>query len=661
MRRVLLLALFLSLFASATYSQTPTPLPVTGNLTQILGQPQAYASVQFQLQNCASPITIPSYYGIVQTQLTLQANSSGLVNGNVWPVDKIDCNGTTGASMYQVTYIVQGVPQGTPQCYQPVSTMGTWNLSSLQPITCTSSPPNPQDAQYQNLVVTNSITLPPIASLALQTLTLTGAMTGTTAAFSGAITAQTVNGIYSVAAFSGSSADVKIAACLAAVPSGGTCDARSFGSGTQSLVNSGALSLPANVTLLCDPATNLNFTGTASSVFSWQTGDTIRGCTVSIPTSYSGTVFAYTGNSSVSNSVLENFTVNGVNNTAATAVGLVSTSSSNAVTAVNVRGGTIHGTQGILLSASGGGWVNGNHISGIWDDQGPYILQEIANGGDVFQNTLDNSQYEYSYLSRTPNMSASGAIYLHGDGTHACSNTVMTGISLWDMASGVPALTFGTGCIHNYFLGTSDGQIAETATSSIYPYVVNNYAWELGNGTLNFNTIYGQNVTARGSGAGYATVTTGDATHTGSVSWYEPSGTRASYCGFDTVGLGLTCTVESGGRFDIEGGLGLYVGGVQVIPPGVTGHVGTGNLVYSSVLSSIRAGTWTITSSTSASVTFSPAMGAAPASCAVNPSGSSATTGQPFATGLSTTGFTVNVPTSGSISGTYQCVANNSN
>jgi hypothetical protein len=45
----------------------------------------------------------------------------------------------------------------------------------------------------------------------------------------------------------------------------------------------------------------------------------------------------------------------------------------------------------------------------------------------------------------------------------------------------------------------------------------------------------------------------------------------------------------------------------------------------------------------------------------VTPSASAATTGTPFATSLSTTGFTVNVPTSGSLAGTYLCAINNTN
>ena len=76
---------------------------------------------------------------------------------------------------------------------------------------------------------------------------------------------------------------------------------------------------------------------------------------------------------------------------------------------------------------------------------------------------------------------------------------------------------------------------------------------------------------------------------------------------------------------------------------------------------SIRAGTWSISSSASIGVTFRTAMNIAPTSCAVSPSASAATTGTPFATSLATTGFTVNLPISGTLAGTYQCVVDNTN
>lgn len=73
----------------------------------------------------------------------------------------------------------------------------------------------------------------------------------------------------------------------------------------------------------------------------------------------------------------------------------------------------------------------------------------------------------------------------------------------------------------------------------------------------------------------------------------------------------------------------------------------------------VRAGAWSVSASVSAPVTFSPVMLATPTSCAVTPSASPSTTGSPYATSLSTTGFTVNLPTSGTLAGTYLCAITN--
>lgn len=74
---------------------------------------------------------------------------------------------------------------------------------------------------------------------------------------------------------------------------------------------------------------------------------------------------------------------------------------------------------------------------------------------------------------------------------------------------------------------------------------------------------------------------------------------------------------------------------------------------------SIRAGTWSISAGTGVTATFSTPMVGSPDSCSVTPSSSAATTGTPFVSGRSSTAVVVNIPTSGTISGTYMCVQNN--
>ena len=156
MRRIInfLLCLLGPLGMLQALAQTPTPLPVQGNLSSIIGSGQQYAGVSIQLQNCSSPVSITGYSVIVQQGYQVMANGSGLVNTNVWPNDLITCNGTTGNSQYQLSYTANGAVQGTPQCYQVVSTQGTWNLNAQQPIACAQTPPNPADYQYRNLNLT---------------------------------------------------------------------------------------------------------------------------------------------------------------------------------------------------------------------------------------------------------------------------------------------------------------------------------------------------------------------------------------------------------------------------------------------------------------------------------------------------------------------------
>ena len=153
MRKIIDALIWLLIVAGAlqALATTPTPLPVQGNLVSILGPGQPYAGVSIQLQNCASPVAITGYSVIVQQGYQVQANPSGVVNTTVWPNDLINCNGTTGNSQYQLAYVVNGAIQGTPQCFQVLSTQGSWNLETQQSITCSQSAPNPQDGQYNNL------------------------------------------------------------------------------------------------------------------------------------------------------------------------------------------------------------------------------------------------------------------------------------------------------------------------------------------------------------------------------------------------------------------------------------------------------------------------------------------------------------------------------
>lgn len=108
----------------------------------ISGSGQGYAVVSIQLWNCPAPALVPGYAFLVSTTQTIQANSSGVISGAVWPNDVISCAGTTGGSQYRVTFLVNGIPAQTPQCYSVLSTQGTWNLNTQQPVSCTITQPS---------------------------------------------------------------------------------------------------------------------------------------------------------------------------------------------------------------------------------------------------------------------------------------------------------------------------------------------------------------------------------------------------------------------------------------------------------------------------------------------------------------------------------------
>lgn len=94
-------------------------------------------------------------------------------------------------------------------------------------------------------------------------------------------------------------------------------------------------------------------------------------------------------------------------------------------------------------------------------------------------------------------------------------------------------------------------------------------------------------------------------------------------------------------------------GGFTLNLPALTA---SGTVALASQLNAMRAGAWSITGATSALVTFAPAFSATPTSCAITPTSDPTAVGALWYTALSFSGFTVNVHTSGTISGTYQCV-----
>jgi hypothetical protein len=164
------------------------------------------------------------------------------------------------------------------------------------------------------------------------------------------------------------------------------------------------------------------------------------------------------------------------------------------------------------------------------------------------------------------------------------------------------------------------------------------------------------------------TLGTGDGTNGvqievgGTVQWnWDSSGDFLPNTANTTGTLGTTAKPIPGIYIGTQGSGTGRITGTFTAARVFTLQDATGTFAFTSQLTPIRSGTWSISSATSVAVTFSSAMGSTPTSCSVTPSASAATTGTPFATALGTTGFTVNVPTSGTLAGTYQCVIDNAN
>jgi hypothetical protein len=153
-------------------------IPVTGHVVDPSQGIPAGMSVKFELYNCGGNYPrIVGSFGIVRQNFTLTPDSSGLITGTIVPNDVIDCGGTTGTTRYNVSLLLNGVPQIPVACYAVLSTMGTFDLDTATPCASATPPPppgGPYDATYNNL-------------------NLLGLLTGNNANFSGSISANDIS------------------------------------------------------------------------------------------------------------------------------------------------------------------------------------------------------------------------------------------------------------------------------------------------------------------------------------------------------------------------------------------------------------------------------------------------------------------------------------
>lgn len=146
---ILALAAFcLCVLASGTgtaQAQAPTTVGVTGHAGDASNNTFAGIDIQFQLANCGNnQPRIFGYFGIVKQVVDFIPDpTTGLITGQIWPNDKINCGGTVGGTFYFVTYNYINVPQGPKQCFVVLSTQNPFNLDTAIPCSDMMGPPGP--------------------------------------------------------------------------------------------------------------------------------------------------------------------------------------------------------------------------------------------------------------------------------------------------------------------------------------------------------------------------------------------------------------------------------------------------------------------------------------------------------------------------------------
>ena len=168
--------------------------------------------------------------------VTVTLTSGGLVPSGtlIWASDQLTPSNLT----YSVTvYDSNGILQFGPE---------NWIIAGASPIDLSQMTPTSIGPYYPPFPQEN------VANIWTALQTFSGGLAGGPATFT------SVNKIVFADQEPGATADVKLNACIAALPGGGVCDARGFGAGAQTIaatVTCGGSTTSAPITLLFDPST----------------------------------------------------------------------------------------------------------------------------------------------------------------------------------------------------------------------------------------------------------------------------------------------------------------------------------------------------------------------------------------------------------------------
>jgi hypothetical protein len=341
------------------------------------------------------------------------------------------------------------------------NTLNIWNGATwLQALLSGSTP------TFSSLIVTGNTTTASLTVTGNETVGGTLGVTGITTL--GSVLGKSYNSVQECDQFAGATADVKVAAALAALPSsGGTADCRGFGLSTQQWA--ATVTVNAHQTLLFDPATNFQASAAGINFFIFEPSAVIRGFTFDCSTqaSYSGIVFQndttkfYRDPDGTEISDINIQKVIGGPATCGNAAGrglkLNSTGSSLGVAGVTFRHWRQWGLlDGVLITSSAGtgtGFVNGNHFIDWFVTNATTGAHITGGGAQIIGNVFTPFSCEAD---------ASGVNCVLFDGTCAGSDNHTANQFYGDMWDYTTSAVFTTTCdAHNLLVGRMDGAISD--------------------------------------------------------------------------------------------------------------------------------------------------------------------------------------------------------
>jgi hypothetical protein len=290
--------------------------------------------------------------------------------------------------------------------------------------------------------------------------TLTGALSGTSASFSGNVAAGAVNGVYSVAQFPGADVGAKINACLAALPSGkGTCDTRGLGTGVFPMAQ---ITIGNGQKLQCDFGQEFQPTTAAETMVIQNNNSIITGCwfDASNQAAFSGEVISYTDNyRDGSQTTLEHSKLTAYPVRTGTAIYISATNAATqSIYTVAFNDVTIEGFQyGRYLTATTTGFINSVSFNGVQDSYS-IIGTEInpTSTGLIARNNFIADNFQ----ALIP-----GDIGIQIDGAGTWQQNYWTNLSIWDTNNGI-VINNTTTNAGNFFFGSFDGYAVTDPTGT---------------------------------------------------------------------------------------------------------------------------------------------------------------------------------------------------